>query len=76
MSSLSPLTSHEALQLTARFAFAAERIRAAESICLTRASLCETASRISFLRAHMIAKNEELRPAFGELLRRAAFAVA
>ena len=76
MTTLSPLTSHEALRLTARFAFTADRIRAAESGCQIRASMCETASRISFLRAHMIAKDEQTCPALGEVFRRAPFAVA
>jgi hypothetical protein len=40
------------------------------------AKLYETASRAVFLRAHVIAKAEEMRPAMGEGFRRAAFAVA
>jgi hypothetical protein len=40
------------------------------------AKLYETASRAVFLKAHVIAKGEEVRPAMGQSLRRAAFAVA
>ena len=73
---MSQLTFHQALELTANFAFTAERMRAADSDFQTRASLCETASRIAFLRAHILAKDEEARPSFGMIVRRAAFAVA
>lgn len=73
---MSQLTFHQALELTADFAFAAERMRAADSDCQTRASLCETASRIAFLRAHILARDEEARPSFGMTFQRAAFAVA
>ena len=73
---MSQLTFHQALELTANFAFTAERMRAADSDFHTRASLCETASRIAFLRAHILAKDEEARPSFGMIFRRAAFAVA
>jgi hypothetical protein len=69
------LSSHEALELTAHFAFTAERIRA-NSEYQARATLYERASRIAFLRAHILARDEEARPAFGESLRRANFAVA
>ncbi len=71
------LSSHEALKLTASFACAAERIRSAEEAEVqARATLCEIASRVAFLRAHKLAKGEEIRPILGETFRRAAFAIA
>lgn len=70
------LTSHEALRLTATFAFTADRMRAADHALEIRAQICETASRVAFLRAHLIARREEILPALGETFRRAAFAVA
>jgi hypothetical protein len=72
---LSPLTSHEALMLTTHFAFTADRMRATDKSFEVRASICETASRIAFLRAQMIARKEEFLPVLGEAFRRAAFAV-
>lgn len=72
---LSQLTSHEALRLTANFAFTADRMREADRAFAIRANICETASRVAFLRAHMIARQEEIVPGFGECLRRAFFAV-
>jgi hypothetical protein len=73
---MSQLTSHQALELTAHFAFVAERMRAADTDLQTRVILCERASRIAFLRAQILAKNEERQPAFGAIFQRAAFAVA
>ena len=85
------LTSRQALQLAADFAFTADYLRAAEPDDLqnhdlqnhdlqnhvqTMAKLYETASRTVFLRAHVIARDEEMRPAIGESFRRAVFAVA
>lgn len=70
------LTSQEALSLTANFAITADRMRTADESSEVRASICETASRIAFLRAQMIAKREEILPALGDTFRRAAFAVA
>jgi len=70
------LTSHEALRLTATFAFTADRMRAADDAFEIRAQICETASRVAFLRAHMISKREEILPPLGETCRRAVFAVA
>ena len=53
------LTSREALQLAADFARRAEYMRADDAADFqTQADLYETASRIAFLRAHMIAKND------------------
>ena len=75
-SPMSQLTFHQALELTANFAFLAERMRAADRDFQTRANVCEAASRIAFLRAHIIAKDEETRPGFGMTFQRAAFAVA
>jgi hypothetical protein len=71
---LSQLTSQEALQLTANFAFTADRMREADRAFAIRANICETASRVAFLRAHMIARQEEILPGFGECLRRRTFA--
>ena len=73
---MSQLTFNQALELTANLAFVAERMRAADRDFQTRANVCEAASRIAFLRAHIIAKDEETRPSFGTICRRAAFAVA
>jgi hypothetical protein len=75
------LSSNQALQLAADFAFAADYMRGAESDDFqkdvqTMAKLYETASRAVFLKAHVIARDEEMRPAIGESLRRAVFAVA
>lgn len=72
---MSMLTSHEALKLTATFAFTADRMRTDESL-QRRASICETASRVAFLRAHLIAKQEQVFPLVGESYRRAVFSVA
>lgn len=73
---MSLLTSHEALELTASFTFAAERLRASDGDFQIRAHLCEIASRVAFLRAHLIARDEEMRPVFGQAYRRSIFAVA
>lgn len=73
---LLPLTSHEALNLTARFALTADHLRTAEKAFEVRASICETASRVAFLRAQKIAKREEILPMLGQTFRRAAFAIA
>ena len=71
------LSSKEALQLAANFALTAEYMRATtESDIQTRANLYEKASRAAFLKAEIIARNEEIRPIFGEGFRRAAYAVA
>lgn len=70
------LTSQEALRLTANFAFTADRMRAADHAFEIRAQICETASRVAFLRAHIIAGRAEILPPFGETFRRAVFAVA
>lgn len=72
---MSCLSYHEALQLTATFAFTAERMRA-DAKCQERANLYERASRIAFLRAHLSARDEESRPLFGQSFRRAVFASA
>ena len=73
---MSQLTFQQALELTANFAFLAERMRAADRDFHTRANVCEAASRIAFLRAHIIAKDEQTRPSFGTTFRHVAFAVA
>jgi len=73
---MSQLTSYQALELTAHFALIADRMRASHPDFHRRACVCEQASRIAFLRAQVLAKNEETRPVFGNIFRRAAFAVA
>ncbi len=72
----SQLTSQEALEMTASFAFTADRMRAADEAFEIRANICETASRVAFLRAHRIAKMEQILPAVGQTFRRAMFAAA
>lgn len=72
---LSQLTSQEALTLTANFAFIAGRMREADRAFASRANICEAASRVAFLRAHIIAMQEEIVPGVGECLRRVVFAV-
>ena len=73
---MSQFTSHEALLLTSNFVFTAERMRTGDIHSQARAGLCEMASRVAFLRAHLLAYREEARPVFGETARRAAFAIA
>jgi hypothetical protein len=72
---LSQLTFQEALRLTANFAFTADRMRQADRAFAVRANICETASRVAFLRAHIIARREKIIPEFGECLRQAVFSV-
>jgi hypothetical protein len=72
---LSQLTSQEALQLTANFACTADRMREADRAFAIRANICETASRVALLRAHLIAREEEILPGFGECVQRRVFAV-
>ncbi len=75
--SASPLSSQQALILAANFAVTANQMRAASDTDIQiRANLYEKASRIAFLRAHVIAKDEEVRPRFGQIFHRAVFAVA
>ena len=73
---MSSLTSLQALELTASFACAAARMRAGGGDFQKRASLCETASRVAFLRASLLARDEDLRPVFGQNFRKAFFATA
>jgi hypothetical protein len=73
---MSQLTSYQALDLTVHFALIADRMRATHPDFQCRAQLCERASRIAFLRAQVLARDEETRPGFGDIFRRAAFAVA
>ena len=71
------LTAQQALQLAADFLQAADYMHAANAPdSHARTKLLETASRAAFLRAHAIARQEEVRPVFGEGFRRAVFAVA
>jgi len=69
------LTSREALQLAAAFAYAAERMRAAEAGSEIRAKICESASRIALLRAHQLAKREEPYPPLSHAFPLVIFAV-
>jgi len=69
-------SSHEALELTASFSFTADRLRAEEGELQLRARICETASRVAFLKASILARDEEVRPTFGQLFRKGVFAVA
>jgi hypothetical protein len=71
------LSSRQALQLAADFAFTAEYIRETNAAELrAQANLYEMASRAAFLKAHLMAKDEQTRPSFGESVRRVAYAVA
>jgi hypothetical protein len=71
------LTSAQALELAADFALTADYIRATDDTdSEARVNFLETASRAAFLKAQAIAKDEEIRPGFGQSCRRAAFAVA
>lgn len=71
------LTSQQALQLAADFAITAERLRAETAPDFqNRANFYESACRVAFLRADVIARNEDTRPAFGQAFRRTAFATA
>jgi hypothetical protein len=73
---MAQLTSREALQLAADFARKAEYMRADDAADFqTQADLYETASRIAFLRAHMIARAEEVRPAVGKTSHRSVLAL-
>jgi hypothetical protein len=73
---MSSLTSHQALELTAQFICIAARMRAEEGDFQERANLCETASRVAFLKASILARDEEARPVFGQNFRKAVFAIA
>jgi hypothetical protein len=73
---MSSLTSHQALELTASFVCAAARMRAGDGDFQRRANLCETASRVAFLKATILARDEESRPVFGQNFRRGIFAIA
>ena len=73
---LKRITCQEALHLTATFAFTADRMRAGDGTSEIRAMICERASRVAFLRAHLIAQREEMVPVLGDPLCRAIFAIA
>lgn len=73
---MSCLTPHEALQLTATFAFTADYLRSSNTNTEMQARIYETASRVAFLRASLLARHEGARPKFGEISRRAIFATA
>ncbi len=68
------LTPHEALQLTATFAFTAEYLRSSDTQAHFRARICETASRVAFLKAHILTRHEDAQPVFGQMSPRALFA--
>ncbi len=70
------LSSRQALQLAADFAFTAEYIRETNAEFRAQANFYEMASRAAFLKAHLIARDEAMRPSFGERFRRAVYAVA
>jgi hypothetical protein len=70
------LTSQEALRMTDAFAFTADRMRMTDETSALRTRICETASRVAFLRAHRISQHEEILPRLGETFRHAIFAVA
>ncbi len=71
------LTSTQALKLAADFAHVADQMRAADGSDLQHLiGLYEKASRIAFLRAQVISRDEETRPRFGQSSHRAMFAVA
>jgi len=72
---MSCLTPHEALQLTATYAFTADYLRSSNTNEV-HARIYETASRVAFLRASLLARHEEARPKFGDVSRRALFATA
>jgi hypothetical protein len=74
---MAPLTSQQALQLAFEFALTAENMRSSDGADVQIAvDLYETASRVAFLKAGVIARDEEVRPVFGQTLRPAAFAQA
>ena len=71
------LTSHEALQLAADFALKAKRMRLDDAADFqSKADLYETASRVAFLKARVLALDEEVRPVLATNLRRPTFVVA
>ncbi len=71
------LSSTQALKLAADFAHVADQVRAADGSDLKHLiGLYEKASRVAFLRAHVIARDEEARPRFGQSSHRAVFAIA
>ena len=71
------LNSTQALKLAADFAHVAEQMRAADGSDMQRLiGLYDKASRVAFLRAHVISRDEEARPRFGQSLHRAVFAIA
>jgi hypothetical protein len=71
------LSSQQALKLAADFALTADQMRSAEDSSFEHlARVYEKASRVAFLRAHVLSKDEEVRPRFGEGFSRAVFAIA
>jgi hypothetical protein len=67
------LSSREALNLTVLFAGIASQLRAADANS-AEAGLYETASRVAFLKAHVLASRERACPIFGEPFRVASCA--
>jgi len=71
---MSCLTPHEALHLTATFAFTADYVRATD--IGARARIYEIASRVALLRASIPARHGDARPQVGIIARRSVFATA
>jgi hypothetical protein len=70
------LNSRQAIQLAADFALTANYMKTAGDCDFqARVSLCEKASRIAFLKAHILAESEEERALSGESFN-SVFAVA
>ena len=68
-----PLSSREALNLCVIFAGIASQLRAAGTNSV-EAGMYETASRVAFLKAHVLSSNERPRQVFGEPLPAATYA--
>ena len=68
-----PLSSREALNLSVIFAGIASQLRAANANS-AEAGMYETASRVAFLKAHVLSSNERPRQVFSDTLRAAAYA--
>lgn len=74
---MAPLTSQQALQLAFEFALTADNMRSNDGADVQSAvDLYETASRVAFLKADVIARDEEVRPISGQTLRRSPVAMA
>ena len=67
------LSSREAVNLSVIFAGIASQLRAADANS-AEAGMYETASRVAFVKAHVLSSLERPRPVFGEPLRVATYA--